>query len=890
MTYGKANRPSRYLRTHPYRKEPCGSPRPDEEVTIGDVWDALGTVTKYVVNSVYYIVQKFTGMGTKPVVKDESTEKLESSNGDALPNSSSSFYNPNFDKAEVLSTRQQSGFGEIDLRRRMWLPPHQRPKPQHQYYPYIADRPQGLSFRSLNERRNTWMSYVSPHTVKPSPYRRPWSSAITPKAPISTLSNWRPRRANDSAYNQRPYFSRDIDGKSSRRKLFSWEKSGSNVESKHEDGSRNQGKILTIFTDSNIRRASDQTEQTLERRTGAKNGMIPKPSFVARLNRSASKDNFGKRKTFMGYDRGLNFKKHKGLSVTPEKSGMNITGLRYNDVGDVLMNRSDSNSDVSMEEHGVASFSDKIVGNIEMNEAPKVPTSNNIPISPSKSVQSNGLYPTTSDPNKQASNSIFSSDIATKNSGLCEDVVSEKTLKPTSSSTRMLGLSKKDGLKISSSTDVFGQSVKNISETNIPVGPVKAKLVEDTAKLKAESAKPLKKDTKSISNKMATITQKPLKPSAAENVSFACRMTEMKRIKIRYHYVQKIESLYDSNCKDKDKEAKKSKALSMYRDKYHKLQQDHSFYTKLCEQYNVEPGEEYIGVDPDIKPDDDEEINNIKKTVPEPFSLKPNLDVAPWSDSKSKGDPKRASDKPHINPFAVDMIKPDDERSKKGFNFSGKIFTTDSEKASNRKLEDSSSTNLFTSPKSSNMFSGQSITAPSATNPFSPSAASAASSPLSSVFKSNSGNAKNNLFNSTDGVFKPAGGLFRSTGTNGAGVVSMDSDVPSGNNTFTSSNPFASKGQKRNINLFPSITSANNAFSMQQGGSSGAGLFGNVKDNANLFTTSASRKRGFGSSRAFNPGNMGRGDAPVFSLGKVSGQAGKKKRRTIVRGRRTLSK
>merc|ERR1719233_2471527 len=201
------------------------------------------------------------------------------------------------------------------------------------------------------------MSYLSPRK-EPSPYRRPWSSAITPKAPISRLSNWRPRRANDSAYNQRPYFSRDTDHKSSRRKLFTWEKSGSNLEPKHEDGSQNEGKILTIFTDANNQRASDLTEQTLVRGIGAKNGMNRKPSFSARLNRSASKDNYGKRKTFMGYDRRL---KYKGLAVTPQKSRMDITGSRYNDV--------------LMEEQRNASFSDKIVGNIEVNEAPKLPSS-----------------------------------------------------------------------------------------------------------------------------------------------------------------------------------------------------------------------------------------------------------------------------------------------------------------------------------------------------------------------------------------------------------------------------------------------------------------------------------------------------------------------------------
>merc|ERR1712060_748086 len=108
-----------------------------------------------------------------------------------------------------------------------------------------------------------------------------------------------------------------------------------------------------------------------------------------------------------------------------------------------------------MEEQRNASCSDKIVGNIEVYEAPKVPSSKNLPISSRKSVQSNGLFSNISDSSESASNSIFSSDIAKNKSGLCEDVVSEKTLKPTSSSTVMLERSEKDGLKISSSTDVF---------------------------------------------------------------------------------------------------------------------------------------------------------------------------------------------------------------------------------------------------------------------------------------------------------------------------------------------------------------------------------------------------------------------------------------------------
>merc|ERR1719233_780364 len=269
------------------------------------------------------------------------------------------------------------------------------------------------------------------------------------------------------------------------------------------------------------------------------------------------------------------------------------------------------------------------------------------------------------------------------------------------------------------------------------------------------------------------------------------------------------------------------------------------------------------------------------------FSFRPKVDLVPKTDSIPKVDPEPIINKPHVNPF--DTINSNDDPLKKGFQFSSNIFTTGSANPPTKKIEDSSKTNLFTLPKKPNLFSGQSITAPAATNPFSPSATAAASRPQSSLFKTSAGDSKNSLFSTTNGAFKPAGGLFGTSRKNGGDAVSMDSDLPTTNNTFGSSNLFGSKAPTSNTGLFQSNTTANNSFGMSQAGSSGSGAFGHASPSTNIFATTSSRKRGFGNSGPFNPGNMGQGDAPVFSLGKVGGNAGKKKRRTIVRGRRTLS-
>jgi len=902
MAYGKANRTSRYLRTHPYRKQPSGSPRSDEQVTIGDVWKALGTIKKYMVSSVSSLLQKMTGVGKKPERKGESATSI---NGDALRDSSNIFDNSNLGNSEVLSTntfdnsnlgnsevfsrRQQKGCGETDPWRQTWFPPYQQPYKLHQSYPYIDERPLGRSYQPLNLRKNPMMSYVSPRNVQPYSYGRPWNSTIAPKPLISNSSNSRPRLAMDSAYKQRDYFVRGIDGKPFRRKLFSWEKYRSNAEFKQEEGSQGESKAKVILKDPSIGRGIDRAEQISVSKTEERYRVTLKRSFPARINRSFGKENSLKRGTFKGLGRRLKFKTQAGLAVRKEESGMDLTFSRCNDVYCAPMSQSVSDRDVSTESHQRNdSCSDKMVGSIEMKDAANLLSATNMQVSPSESVRSSPLLAAIYSSSKPVSSSIFGLDKSTKKSGIFDNVVGRKTFKP-EASTGLFGLSEKDPLEINSSANLFSQSEKKSSEKIISVNSSKAKQAEDHSipKAKPMIEKQVEIDSKSILNEATAVPQKPSKV-VKENISFACRMARLKRIKIRDHYIQQIESLYDSKCTEKDKEAKKSKAVSIYRDKYHKLKQDHSFYTKLCTQYNVEPGEEYIGVDPDVKPEDDEEDEVNKKTAPVTFSFKPKVNHNPNGDSNQKVESKPVLDKCHINPFASETTKPANEPPKKSFNFSGdRIFPAGPPKLPVWKSskEDSSSTNLFILPKKPNLFSGQSITAPTATNPFRPSGAAAAGNPLSSMFKTNPANPNKTLSNTTNGTFKATGSIFGSTSTNKGGVVSMESDAPTGNNnnTFNSSNPFAGKGKTSNTNLFPSNTTSN-PFCIPQGGSSGVGLFGNVKNNINVFNTNSSKKRGFGSSGVFNPGNIGEG----FTLGKIAGNTGKRKRRPIVRGRRTL--
>jgi len=365
-----------------------------------------------------------------------------------------------------------------------------------------------------------------------------------------------------------------------------------------------------------------------------------------------------------------------------------------------------------------------------------------------------------------------------------------------------------------------------------------------------------------------------------ENISFACRMGMLKRIKIRDHYIQKIENLYDSKCKKKEKQSKMTKALSIYKEKYHKLRQDHSFYTKLCKQYGVAPGEEYVGVDPDIQPDDsdqgEEKMNNAFTSKGPSFLSNVNPTTVT----------KQAIDKPHRNPFDQDTIKEPEKLATTGFKFSGEnLFTKPSSTTVKRKRpNESSSSNLFQCTPNVNkpdLFSlkkdAKNIAASTTTNPFSPAATKVKSGSL--FFNSAGGNTKN-LFSTTNNVTKPSSGsLFGLSNT--SGTASMDSDLPiaSGSNGFVPApkNPFAvtasNNGKIGNLG-------SNNAFTIQQ--SNSTSLFGSsTQGNANPFTNAPTAA--FGNQGGFNPGIVTTGK---FSLGNLGGQ--NKKRRPVVRGRRTL--
>jgi len=110
---------------------------------------------------------------------------------------------------------------------------------------------------------------------------------------------------------------------------------------------------------------------------------------------------------------------------------------------------------------------------------------------------------------------------------------------------------------------------------------------------------------------------------ASENVSYACQMARMRRIKIKEYYSQEIKKLYDRHCNDNNKKEKIKKAIDIYKLKYHNTGQDHIFWTKLCKKYKVEPGEEYDGNGPHIKHDREEVDNSETKKLfteePAPF-------------------------------------------------------------------------------------------------------------------------------------------------------------------------------------------------------------------------------------------------------------------------------
>jgi len=209
------------------------------------------------------------------------------------------------------------------------------------------------------------------------------------------------------------------------------------------------------------------------------------------------------------------------------------------------------------------------------------------------------------------------------------------------------------------------------------------------------------------------LTKSSPKEKAVEHISFVCRMAQMRRIKIKEHYTQQIETLYDNHSKDSDKETRKKKAVDRYHNKYHKLRQDHFFYTKLCEKFKVKPGNEYTGHDPDIKPDGEDE-DEMPSPDTNQVKTKPNLFSFSNSSHGKKGS---VTSNPFFNnPFAIPTKKKPENT---GFISSGKINSKPA--ATGKELFsqfNSSERTEGLQSGSSNLFSGSSVTSTSSVSLF----------------------------------------------------------------------------------------------------------------------------------------------------------------------------
>eukprot|EP00495_Collosphaeridae_sp_1-RS-2012_P003333 TRINITY_DN2770_c0_g1_i1.p1 TRINITY_DN2770_c0_g1~~TRINITY_DN2770_c0_g1_i1.p1 ORF type:complete len:103 (-),score=49.65 TRINITY_DN2770_c0_g1_i1:2-310(-) len=81
----------------------------------------------------------------------------------------------------------------------------------------------------------------------------------------------------------------------------------------------------------------------------------------------------------------------------------------------------------------------------------------------------------------------------------------------------------------------------------------RGKIIE-TKPIEKRSAEKVPEGKLKVSEEITTAKITP-----CENVSYVSRVAQMRRIKIKEHYSQKIEKLYDRHCKDEDKDAKKKK-------------------------------------------------------------------------------------------------------------------------------------------------------------------------------------------------------------------------------------------------------------------------------------------------------------------------------------------
>jgi len=398
------------------------------------------------------------------------------------------------------------------------------------------------------------------------------------------------------------------------------------------------------------------------------------------------------------------------------------------------------------------------------------------------------------------------------------------------------------------------------------------------AKEKIIETKPIEKPSEKAPESKLKVSNKvaPTKIASVENVSYVCRMAQMRRIKIKEHYSQEIEKLYDRYCKDEDKEAKKKKALDKYEDKYHKTRQDYMFYSKLCKKYNVEPGEEYDGNDPDIKPDDEEKKEKSEATqsfwqtptpllfgIPSRTNIKSADAIKPF---KSKLFTEKKTGKNggyNFDWYNGDLLNQKPSKSK------GLFFIPNSQGKETQKKDEKtkSSRNLITilenDAPTGNVFGGESndaLTIPKPSNTLFSSSAKPSDGGLfgTIVAKSNGGSLNSN-----------SGGLF--SGTNMFNVKSDNSTKPfvnCGSGSASSQDIFASNTTSQapgSLLSPPSQTSSNTLFSTPE---------------KRMFSTNKS---------GFNINNKNETTEPKFSFGNVSGKSKSSgKRRRIVRGRRTM--
>jgi len=444
--------------------------------------------------------------------------------------------------------------------------------------------------------------------------------------------------------------------------------------------------------------------------------------------------------------------------------------------------------------------------------------------------------------------------------------------------------------------------------------------------------------------------QRQPRPEINENVSYACRLAKLTKIKIRDHYTSKIEELYDQHCMENGKEARKMKAVAMYRDKYHPLGQDHLFFVKLCKQYKVDPGKEYEGVDSDVKTIKTRTINEEQSKKDDKDKIIP--DVVPFPAGVSPIVPK--TNVPHYNPFDIDHVKIATQETAGGSILKNNSLKADGNgtskdnsvfgSTSSNHTSGNSQTNAAKDETTKSLFVAKDPVATNNINPF-----SLPAKPEQTLFSlsntktrasvslfGNMSEMKNNFALDIKPTVKESENPFNCP--NPLEVSMMDADIPEENNAgsvipqqnlFGSSNSVIGSGkstslfassinkvgslsttnlfgnpsqkipQASNRTLFTGINSTRNFLTSNQFGAKlqpaqSNNLFS--KHSVNVFSTAGSSQvfgagsgvfsnSPFSKSTFSNTIDLTKG--PKFSLGSL-GPPKSRKRRPIVRGRRTL--